>query len=129
MISLLKKEISIFFSSLIGYLIIGIFLVINSVLLWSDFSDVNVLSYGYADMDVFFSTAPLFFLLFIPALSMRVFSEEYTSGTIEILISKPISSLQIILAKFLAVMVLVLFTIFFYFNLCCYFIFSWRKRR
>ena len=113
MISLLKKEIRIFFSSLIGYLIIGIFLVINSVLLWSDFSDVNVLSYGYADMDVFFSTAPLFFLLFIPALSMRVFSEEYTSGTIEILISKPISSLQIILAKFLAVIVLVLFTIFF----------------
>ena len=113
MIALFRKEISIFFSSLIGYLIIGIFLIINSILLWSDFSDVNILSYGYADMDIFFSTAPIFFLLFIPALSMRVFSEEYTSGTIEILISKPISSLKIILAKFLAVFSLVLFTIFF----------------
>jgi len=111
MIALLRKEISIFFSKLIGYLIIGIFLLINSILLWSDFSDMNILKYGYADMDIFFSTAPLFFLLFIPAISMRVFSEEYTLGTIETLITKPITSLQISLAKFLAVLVLVLFAI------------------
>ena len=112
MIALFRKEISVFFSTLTGYLIIGVFLFINSILLWSDFSDRNILSYGYADMDIFFSTAPLFFLLFIPAISMRVFSEEYSSGTIECLITKPITSLQIILAKFLAVFVLVLFTIF-----------------
>ena len=112
MIALFRKEISVFFSTLTGYLIIGVFLFINSILLWSDFSDRNILSYGYADMDIFFSTAPLFFLLFIPAISMRVFSEEYSSGTIENLITKPITSLQIILAKFLAVFVLVLFTIF-----------------
>ena len=112
MIALFRKEISVFFSTLTGYLIIGVFLFINSILLWSDFSDRNILSYGYADMDIFFSTAPLFFLLFIPAISMRVFSEEYSSGTIESLITKPITSLQIILAKFLAVFVLVLFTIF-----------------
>ena len=112
MIALFRKEISVFFSTLTGYLIIGVFLIINSILLWSDFSDRNILSYGYADMDIFFSTAPLFFLLFIPAISMRVFSEEYSSGTIESLITKPITSLQIILAKFLAVFVLVLFTIF-----------------
>jgi len=111
MIALFKKEISVFFSTLIGYLIIGIFLLINSILLWSDFSDMNILNYGYADMDIFFTTAPLFFLLFIPAISMRVFTEEYTSGTIETLITKPITSLQIVLAKFLAVFVLVLFAI------------------
>ena len=111
MIAIFKKEISVFFSSLIGYLIIGVFLLINSILLWSDFSDINILSYGYADMDIFFTTAPLYFLLFIPAISMRVFTEEYTSGTIETLITKPITSLQIALAKFLAVLVLVLFTI------------------
>ena len=111
MIALFKKEISVFFSTLIGYLIIGIFLLINSILLWSDFSDMNILSYGYADMDIFFTTAPLFFLLFIPAISMRVFTEEYTSGTIETLITNPITSLQIVLAKFLAVFILVLFTI------------------
>ena len=111
MIGLFRKEISVFFSSLIGYLIIGFFLLINSVLLWSDFSDMNILSYGYADMDIFFVTAPLFFLLFIPSISMRIFTEEYTLGTIETLISKPISILQIVLAKFLAVFVLVLFAI------------------
>jgi len=62
-------------------------------------------------LDIFFTTAPLFFLLFIPAISMRVFTEEYTSGTIETLITKPITSLQIVLAKFLAVFILVLFAI------------------
>ena len=111
MIALFRKEISVFFSTLIGYLIIGIFLLINSILLWSDFRDMNILSYGYADMDIFFTSAPLFFLLFIPAINMRVFTEEYTSGTIETLITKPITSLQIVLAKFLAVFVLVLFAI------------------
>ena len=111
MIALFRMEISVFFSTLIGYLIIGFFLLLNSILLWSDFSDMNILSYGYADMDIFFTSAPLFFLLFIPALSMRVFTEEYSSGTIETLITKPITSLQIVLAKFLAVFVLVLFAI------------------
>jgi len=111
MIAIFRKEISIFFSTLIGYLIIGVFLLINSMLLWSDFSNINILSYGYADMEIFFTTAPLFFLLFIPAVSMRVFSEEYTLGTNETLITKPITSLQIVLAKFLAVFVLVLFSI------------------
>ena len=111
MIALFRKEISVFFSTLIGYLIIGIFLLINSILLWSDFSDMNILSYGYADMDIFFTSAPLFFLLFIPAISMRVFTEEYSSGTIETLITKPITSLQIVIAKFLAVFVLVIFAI------------------
>jgi len=111
MIAIFRKEISVFFSTLIGYLTIGIFLLINSVLLWSDFSDINILSYGYADMDVFFFTAPFFFLLFIPAISMRVFTEEYSSGTIETLITKPINALQIVIAKFLAVFVLVLFAI------------------
>ena len=112
MISLFKKEISVFFSSLTGYLIIGIFLFVHSILLWSDFSDRNILSYGYADMNIFFYSAPLFFLIFIPAISMRVFSEEYSSGTIENLITKPITLLQIVVAKFSAVFVLVLFTIF-----------------
>ena len=111
MITLFRKEISVFFSTLIGYLIISIFLLINSILLWSDFNDMNILSYGYADMDIFFTSAPLFFLLFIPVISMRMFTEEYSSGTIENLITKPITALQIVLSKFLAVFVLVLFAI------------------
>ena len=111
MIALLKKEISVFFSTLIGYLIIGIFLLINSILLWSDFSKMNILEYSYADMDIFFSIAPLLFLLFIPAISMRIFTEEYTSGTMETLITKPITAFNIVLGKFLAIFTLVLFAI------------------
>ena len=111
MITVFKKEISVFFSTLIGYLIIGVFLLINSILLWSDFSKINILDYGYADMDIFFRIAPLLFLLFIPAVSMRVFTEEYANGTMEILVTKPITSLQIVLGKFLSVFSLVLFAI------------------
>ena len=111
MIAIFKKEISVFFSTLIGYLIIGVFLLLNGVLLWSDFSKINILDSGYADMDIFFEIAPLLFLLFIPAVSMRVFTEEYANGTMETLVTKPITSLQIVLGKFLSVFSLVLFAI------------------
>jgi len=102
MITIFKKEVSVFFSTLIGYLIIGVFLLLNGVLLWSDFSKINILDSGYADMDIFFEIAPLLFLLFIPAVSMRVFTEEYANGTMETLVTKPITSLQIVLGKFLS---------------------------
>ena len=111
MTTVFKKEISVFFSTLIGHLIIGGFLLINGVLLWSDFSKINILDSGYADMDVFFGISPLLFLLFIPAVSMRVFAEEYTNGTMETLVTKPITSFQIVLGKFLSVFSLVLFAI------------------
>ena len=103
MITLFKKEVSVFFSTLIGYLIIGGFLLVNGVLLWSDFSKLNILDYSYADMDIFFEISPLLFLLFIPAVSMRVFTEEYANGTMETLATKPITSFQIVLGKFLSV--------------------------
>jgi len=111
MIPVFKKEVSVFFSTLIGYLIIGGFLLVNSVLLWSDLSKINILDSGYADMDIFFEIAPLVFLLFIPAVSMRVFTEEYTNSTMETLATKPITLFQIVLGKFLAVFSLVLFAI------------------
>ena len=108
MIAIFKKEISVFFSTLIGRLIIGGFLLVNGILLWSDFSKLNILDYGYADMDVFFEISPLLFLLLIPAVSMRVFTEEYANGTMEILVTKPITSFQIVLGKFLSVFSLAL---------------------
>ena len=118
MISLYKKEISIFFSSLIGPLIIGLFLLINSLILWTSFYDVNIagnlpsnpfsiLENNYASLDSFFIISPIIFLLFIPAVSMRTFSEEYKTGTIEILKTKPIAIQQIVFAKFLAILTLV----------------------
>ena len=111
MIALFKKEISVFFSTLIGYLIIGGFLLTNSVLLWTDVGGKNILDSDVANMDIFFGIAPLLFLLFIPAVSMRVFTEEYANGTMETLATKPITSFQIVLGKFLAVFCLVLFAI------------------
>tara|TARA_B100001142_G_scaffold327415_1_gene384981 strand:- start:1507 stop:2259 length:753 start_codon:yes stop_codon:yes gene_type:complete len=118
MISLYRKELSIFFSSLIGPLIISLFLLINSLLLWSSSENTNfllnsfsILENTYASLDPFFSISPLIFLIFIPAVSMRAFSEEYNNGTIEILITKPLSSHQIVLAKFLAILTLVVMSL------------------
>lgn len=111
MITLYKKEISIFFSTIIGYLIIGLFLLISSLILWHDISEINILDNAYASMDSFFSIAPLIFLLFIPSVSMSVFSEEFNTGTIETLITKPISSFEIVTAKFFAVLSLVIIAI------------------
>lgn len=111
MITLYKKEISIFFSTIIGYLIIGLFLLISSLILWHEISEINILDNAYASMDSFFSIAPLIFLLFIPSVSMRVFSEEFNTGTIETLITKPISSFEIVTAKFFAVLSLVIIAI------------------
>ena len=111
MIALYKKEISVFFSSTIGYLIIGLFLLINSLILWHDISDINILENGYANIDSLFSIAPLIFLVFIPAVSMRVFAEEFNTGTIETLITKPITAFNIVLIKNLAVLSLILISI------------------
>lgn len=105
------KELRIFFSTIIGPLILGLFMLINSLVLWSDISDFNILKNGYASMDIFFLVSPLIFLLFIPAVSMRVFSEEYSTGTIETLITKPISIWDIVSAKFLAIFTLVTISI------------------
>ncbi len=112
MIALLNKEINSFFSTLTGYLIISLFLIVNGVLLWSEISTMNILDYGYANMDVFFTTSPLLFLLFIPAVSMRVFAEEYNTGTIEVLLTKPITLFNIVLGKYLAVLSLVVIAVF-----------------
>jgi ABC-2 type transport system permease protein len=111
MIALYKKEISVFFSSIIGYLIVGVFLLINSLILWHDISDINILDNAYANMDSLFSIAPLIFLVFIPAVSMRVFAEEFNTGTIETLMTKPITTFNIVLAKYLAVLSLILISI------------------
>ena len=109
--ALYKKEISVFFSSMIGYLIVGLFLLINSLILWHDISDINILDNAYANMDSLFSIAPLIFLVFIPAVSMRVFAEEFNTGTIETLITKPITVLNIVFAKYLAVLTLIVISI------------------
>ena len=111
MIALFRKEINQFFSSLTGLLTIVIFLMVNGLFMWIFSGDFNVLDFGYANMDSFFMLAPILFLIFIPAICMRLFSEEYRSGTMEVLLTKPISIWNVVLSKFLAANVLVLFSI------------------
>lgn len=111
MIALYKKEISVFFSTIVGPAIIGLFLLVNGLFLWSDISQLNILDNAYASIDPFFTISPLLFLLFIPAISMRTLSEEYNTGNIETLITKPIASHQIITSKFLAILTLIVVSI------------------
>lgn len=111
MLTLFKREIRNFLSSLIGYIVIIVFLVINGLFLWVFQLDFNVLENGYANIDGMFMLAPFVFLFLVPAVTMRSFAEEKRSGTIELLMTKPLSDLQVIFAKYLAGFVLVLLSL------------------
>lgn len=110
MISLLIKEINSLLNSVIAYIVIAVFLVGMGLLVWV-FPETSVLEYGFAEMDTFFSLAPYVFLFLIPAITMRSFSEESTSGTLELLLTKPLSNFQIVLGKYLAGFLIVLFAL------------------
>lgn len=101
MLAVLLKEVNSFLNSIIAYLVIGGFLVVTGLFMWV-FPDSNVLDYGYADLQTLFTLAPWVFLFLIPAITMRTFAEEKKAGTIELLLTKPLSGLQLILGKFLA---------------------------
>ncbi len=111
MLTLLWKELHSFLSSLIGYVVIIVFLIVNGLFLWVFPLDFNILDYGYANLDGLFMLAPFVFLFLIPAITMRSFADEKKSGTMEILLTKPLSDFQIILAKYLASVVLILFSL------------------
>jgi ABC-2 type transport system permease protein len=107
MISLLKKEIRTFLSSLIGYVVICVFLLITGLFMWIFPGDFNVLDMGYANMDTLFMVSPWVFMFLIPAVTMRSFAEEKRSGTIELLFTRPLTDMQIILAKYFSGLLLV----------------------
>ena len=111
MYTLLRKEISSFLSSLIGYTVIIVFLLVNGLFLWVFPQQFNILDYGFASIDTYFMLAPWVFLFLIPAITMRSFAEEQRAGTLEILFTKPVTDLGIIMAKYLAAVVLVLFSV------------------
>jgi ABC-2 type transport system permease protein len=111
MIQLLRKEISSFFNSLIGYIVIAVFLVTTSMFLWVFPGEFNILENGYASMDALFVLAPWVFLFLLPAITMRLFADEKKSGTIELLFTKPFTDLQIILAKYFSGLLLGIFSL------------------
>ncbi len=110
MIAIFRKELNVFFSSLIGYIAITIFLVANGLFAWV-FPDTNILDDGYATLDSFFNFAPWILMFLIPAITMRSFAEEKNSGTLEFITTRPITDMQIIFGKYFAALVLVAFAI------------------
>lgn len=102
---MIGKEIQGFLGSLIGHIVIVVFLLLTGLFLWV--FPGNILDSGYADLGVLFHIAPWVFLFLVPAITMRSFSEERRTGTIELLLTKPISELRLVLAKYLAAVVLV----------------------
>ena len=111
MIAIFKREIQSFFTSPIGYLVIGLFLVLNGLFLWVFKGPFNIFEYGFADLGNFFLLAPWVFLFLIPAITMKSFSEEKKLGTLELLFIKPISLWQTVIGKFLGTFCLALIAI------------------
>lgn len=108
MFAILKREINSFFASSIGYLVIAIFIVINGLFLWVFSGNYNIFDNGFADLTSFFELTPWVFLFLIPAITMRAFSDEKKMGTLELLLTKPISLQHIVLGKYFGAVILVI---------------------
>ncbi|RKS50472.1 protein involved in gliding motility GldF [Gillisia mitskevichiae] len=100
MIAILNKEIRSFFSAPTGYLVVGIFLTLCSLFLFVFSGSYNILDNGFADLKPFFDLAPWIFLFLIPAITMKCFAEENKQGTMELLLTKPIGTWNLVIGKF-----------------------------
>jgi len=109
--SILLREIKSFFGSPIGYLVIAIFLLLNGLFLWVFEGDFNILNSGFADLSPFFTISPWILIFLIPAVTMRSFSDEKKQGTIELLLTKPITIWEIVSGKFFGAFLLIVIAI------------------
>ncbi len=120
MISIFRKEVGTFFNGIIGYVVVGVFLLLSGLIIWV-YPNSNVLDYGFAELNVFFDFCPYVFLFLIPAVTMRMFAEEFRAGTIELLFTKPISIQNIILGKYFASLFIIILaiipTVIYYFSI------------
>jgi len=106
-LAILQKEFNAFLNSPVAYVVISVFLVATGLFVWV-FPDSSVLNYGFADLQTLFNMAPWIFLFLIPAITMRTFAEEKKAGTIELLLTRPLTDGQIIGGKYLACLLLAL---------------------
>lgn len=100
MFAIFKREVQSFFTSPIGYMIVGLFLLLNGLFLWVFKGDFNIFDYGFADLGNLFLLAPWIFIFLVPAITMKSFSEERKVGTLELLLIMPISIWKLVLGKF-----------------------------
>ncbi len=107
MTSIIRKELHQFFSNLTGYITIILFLLITGFLLFFN-RDTNIFTYGYASLDQFFQIAPWIFVFLVPALAMRSYADEFRIGTFELLLTRPLTPWQIVLGKYVAVLVVII---------------------
>ena len=110
MLSICKKELNQFFNNLTGYITIVLFLLVNGLFLFV-FRDSNLFDYGYATLDKFFELSPWVLIFLVPAITMRLFSDEFKTGTFEILQTRPISRWQIVGGKYVSILMVMLFVI------------------
>ena len=111
MLAILKKEINTFFASPIGYLVIGIFLLLNGLFLWLFKGNFNIFNASEASLSSFFLLAPWILIFLVPAVTMRSFSDEKKQGTLELLVTKPLTHFQIVLGKYFGALVLILLAV------------------
>ncbi len=107
---LFKKEVNAYLNSLIAYIVIAVFLTGMGLMMWV-FPETSILRYGYADMYTLFSMSPYVFMFLIPAITMRSFAEEKKAGTMELLLTQPITDFQLISGKLLASWLIVMFAL------------------
>lgn len=109
--AIILRELKSFFGSPIGYLVIAIFLLLNGLFLWVFEGDYNILNSGFADLSPFFTLSPWILIFLIPAVTMRSFSDEKKQGTLELLLTKPLSIWQIVNGKFIGALLLIVIAI------------------
>ena len=111
MLALIRKDLGLYFSNLSGFLITGLFLLLTGLFLWVIPGHWNVFSLGYASLDGLFDIAPWLYLFLVPAIAMRLFADEYRSGTEELLLTSPLSSFQIVCSKYISGLLVLLLSL------------------
>ena len=109
-IAIFKKEFKSYFISPIAYVFITVYLAVSNFLFFQSFFLIN-----QADMRGYFQLLPWIFLFFVPAITMRSWSEEKKVRTLELLLTWPVSDIQVVAGKFLAafgfLLVVILFSL------------------
>jgi len=119
MFAVIKKELKSYFYSPIGYIFIGLFLLMFSIFFYTD-----VVQYGSTNFEYIFYSGATILTFIVPILTMRTFAEERKTGTEQLILTSPISLSKVVFGKFIAATIIVIITellTFMYFGILCFF--------